>query len=67
MNRFAEFHNSNLYHIMKDDGHTVCQISVAAQNELYQTYAETDYPMPRIVSNPSPSRKLCSKCAEKTQ
>lgn len=65
MTLFAEFHNSDLYHIMKDKDHTACSISVSAQNENFQTYRDTEYPLPRVVSDPSPYRKLCPKCAEK--
>lgn len=65
--KYAEFHNSNLYHIMKDTDHTVCSISVVAQNEQHQTYDHTEYPLPRIVSTPSSDRKLCPKCAKKTK
>jgi len=64
---FAEFYNSNLYHIMKDNKYTICSIYVAAQTDDIKTYADTEYPMPSIVSSPSPDRKLCPKCAEKTR
>jgi len=67
MTLFAEFHNSNLYHIMRDENHTACSISVVAQDDQTQTYAATEYPLPQIVSVPSPSRKPCKDCLKRTE
>jgi hypothetical protein len=66
MTNYAEFHNSDLYHIMKDDRHTVCSISVVAATDENNEYAETNYPLPNIVLTPSPSRTLCKECSAKT-
>lgn len=65
MKQYAEFHNSNLYHIMKNKTHTVCSISVVAQTTESKLYAKTDYPLPKIVNIPSFDKTLCKKCDEK--
>ena len=65
MKLFAEFYNSDLYHIMdQNNNHTLCSITVVAAGEFTE-YAETNYPLPNLVETPSPDRTLCSKCAEK--
>ena len=65
MTAYVEFYNSDLYHTLKDKNHTTCSITVVTQDEQYQDYAGTEYPLPRVTSTPPSGKKLCSKCAER--
>ena len=65
MSNYAEFYQSNIYHIMRDKDYTICNIYVAAGTETIQEYAGTNRPLPKILSTHSLNRTLCPQCAER--